>query len=125
MVTDIINNWHKVATYCEQRLSYLCNSGNWLIMLVVFLCVGFISCFIIKRFGHYIISVIVLTVFLLYVLSYGGFITFHIEHIKSYFGLGSHTPMLDFVWHSIQWIQSHCAEVVALVLGSFLAWEFL
>lgn len=124
IATEQIQGWFdNVKIKAEELLNKLDLSPSRLAELGVFLGIGFLIGFFIKKFGRPVIIVFAFMIVGLIVLQYGGVIIIDWVKVKGFLGIAP-TEQLNEVaqsWYS--WAKSHLIVVVGSVVGFLLGYS--
>lgn len=98
-------------------------SSYFLLEILAYLAGGFISGFLIKYFGRYIIWLFVVLFLGLWILETLGIISVNYFYVQSFFGITTEATLNQNINNFFIWLRNHIPHTIAFFLGLYFAWE--
>ncbi len=111
-------------TFSLEQLSKRFNlSFNNLVEIAAYLSIGFISGFLIKKYGRYVVCIVLVTGACIWGLAYLKVITIDLMKAKAILGI-SETQTVESLWNIYGiWIKEHILAAVSIVIGFVIGYR--
>jgi uncharacterized membrane protein (Fun14 family) len=107
----------------QDLISFFKGYPAWLVELGFAAILGFLTGFLVKNFGKYLLFIVVTLIVSGYLLSYFNLATFDFIQIKKFFGIVE-IPSFDRLFQVLTtWARNNTAICVGAIVGFMLGWS--